>query len=84
MCSWLMHVCKWSHSATDLKLSSRRYCAAADLIQFIFVVVGRHTVCPAPLGDDHHCAHRWPAGRLPAQQEHPVHYQRQENHELWR
>lgn len=45
---------------------------------------GWHTLGPAAFGDDHHRAHRRPAGRLPPQQEHPVHHHRQENHELWR
>lgn len=57
---------------------------AAELVSFLYLALGRHPVCPPPLGDDHHCAHWWPAGRLPAQQEHPVNYHSQENHELRR
>lgn len=57
---------------------------AADLVDFLHVAVGRHTVCPTPSGDDHHRAHWRPAGRLPTQQEHHDNYQCQENHELWR
>ena len=53
-------------------------------VDFLYVVAGRHTVCPPPLGDDHHCAHWRPAGRPPAQQKHSDNHHCQENHELWR
>lgn len=60
------------------------YQTAANAVDSLPVVAGWHTVCPTPFGDDHHCAHRRPAGWPPTQQEHPVNYHCQENHELWR
>lgn len=60
------------------------FSCASNFIDFLYVTLGRSTFCPPPLGDDHHCAHWWPAGRLPAQQEHPDNYHCQENHELRR
>ena len=38
----------------------------------------------APHGHDHRGSYWRTAGRLPAQQEDPVHYKRPEDHELWR
>lgn len=58
--------------------------AAAALVYFLLVVVGRRCVCPAPFSDDHHCASRRHAGWPPTCQEHHVDYQCQENNELWR